>query len=89
MAKFKQLRDLYRFPGFIPSQHIRGIFGDPMAVVVSLKRCRKKRSAASADKSPFATTIRGRDTFAISRAATDASISPSSFEGYFALDVPA
>ena len=89
MAKFKQLRDLYRFPGFIPSQHIRGIFGDPVAVVVSLKRCRKKRCAASAGKLPSATTTSGPDAFAISRVATDASISPSSFEGYFALDVPA
>ena len=89
MAKFKQLRDLYRFPGFIPSQHIRGVFGDPMAVVVSLKRCRKKRFAASAGKPPSATTISDPDAFAIFRAATDASVSPSSFEGYFALDVPA
>ena len=89
MAKFKQLRDLYRFPGFVPSQHIRGIFGDPMAVVISLKRCRKKRSAARAGTPTSATTTSGPNTFAIFRAATDASISSSSFEGCLALGVPA
>jgi hypothetical protein len=43
MAKFKQLQDLYRFPGFVPQPTIRGIFGDPLAVVITLRRRRKKR----------------------------------------------
>ena len=60
MANFKQLHDLYRFPGFVPRPHIRGIFGEPMAVVISLKRCRKKLSAASAAKLTSATTTNGR-----------------------------
>jgi hypothetical protein len=49
MAKFKrrQLRDAYRFRGFVPSAAVRGIFGDPKARVVSLRRRRKKQPAAS------------------------------------------
>ena len=45
MAKFKQLRDLYQFPGFVPSPRIRGLFGDPIAVVIRLHRRPKKRCA--------------------------------------------
>jgi hypothetical protein len=89
MANFKQLHDLYRFPGFVPRPHIRGIFGDPMAVVISLKRCRKKLSAASAAKLISAITTSGVDAFAISPVATSASISPSSFDGFFVLGVRA
>ena len=48
MARFKLLHDLYRFPGFVPRSHIHGIFGDPFAAVISLRRCKKKRRAASA-----------------------------------------
>jgi hypothetical protein len=43
MAKYKQLMDLYRFPGFYPQGRIYGIFGDPRAVVIPLKRRGKKQ----------------------------------------------
>ena len=89
MAKFKQLHDLYRFSGFVPNKRIRGIFGDPMAVVISLRRNRKKQSAESAAKPTSATTTSGVDAFAISPVATSASISPSYFEECLALNVPA
>jgi hypothetical protein len=44
MAKHKQLRDVYRFPGFYPQQKIRGIFGDCRAILIRLKRRGKKQS---------------------------------------------
>jgi hypothetical protein len=84
MANFKQLRDLYRFPGFVPLDRVRGVFGDPIAVVISLRRVRKKRSAASVDRRTTATTTNGPDAFAISRAAIGESTFPSCSEGCFA-----
>jgi hypothetical protein len=50
MATRKRLLDIYRFPGFVPQPKVRGIFGDPLAVVITLQRRRKKRSAGSAAK---------------------------------------
>ncbi len=48
MAKYKQLLDLYRFLGFYPQGRVYGIFGDPRAVVIPLKRRGKKQSVESA-----------------------------------------
>jgi hypothetical protein len=83
MANFKRLRDLYRFTGFVPRDRVRGIFGDPVAVVVPLRRLRKKRSAAFAVTFTTPTTTNGPDAFATSPAATSGSTSHSSFEGSF------
>ena len=41
MGKIKRLHDLYRFPGFVPQAHVRGVFGDPVAVVITLRRREK------------------------------------------------
>ena len=73
MANFKQLRDLYRFPGFVPLARIRGVFGDPRAVVITLQRRRKKRFVASAARRLGRTTTSGRDEPGISPAATSGS----------------
>jgi hypothetical protein len=89
MAKFHQLRDLYRFPGFVPHDRIRGVFGDPRAVVIPLKRSRKKRTAASAGTHTTPITTNGPDASAISPAATNGSTSPSNSEGSFARGVTA
>ena len=43
MIKQKRLSDAYRFPGFQPMQKLVGIFGDPKARVIRLKRIEKKR----------------------------------------------
>jgi hypothetical protein len=75
MAKFKQLYDLYRFPGFVPQPSIRGIFGDPLAVVITLCRRRKKRFAVAAGKCIGPTTTRGLDVPGISPVATSVSTS--------------
>lgn len=42
MASFTQLRDFYSFPGFTAARHIHGVFGDPYAVIISLRRHQKK-----------------------------------------------
>jgi hypothetical protein len=48
MRKSMRLPDTYRFPGFWPRAIVRGIFGDPLARIVTLRRRRKKRSVAFA-----------------------------------------
>ena len=57
MAKHKQLRDVYRFPGFYPQQKTSGIFGDSRAVLIRLKRRGKKQSVVPVGLSiePFTT----------------------------------
>jgi len=75
MAKFKQLLDLYRFPGFVPLPKVRGVFGDPWAVKITLQRRRKKRCAESAAKCIAAITTSGPDACAISPVGTNAPIS--------------
>src|SRR2546429_9282970 len=42
----RRLWDTYSFPGFRPEPTVRGIFGDPKARVITLKRRSKKRLAA-------------------------------------------
>jgi hypothetical protein len=41
----RQLRDAYRFPGFVPMQIVHGVFGNPLARVVDLCRRQKKQPA--------------------------------------------
>jgi hypothetical protein len=73
MAKSKHFRDLYRFPGFIPEGRIKGIFGDPLAVLVTLRRSRKKRSVRAAAKPAGLGTTSGVGVSGISPVATNAS----------------
>jgi hypothetical protein len=65
MAKTKRLHDVYRFPGFNPLAQVRGVFGDPYAVVITLCRRRKKRSAAFVDVPIARSTISVLDGCAI------------------------
>jgi hypothetical protein len=48
MQKIKQLYDTYNFPGFRSERKVAGVFGDPYAVVLRLRRWGKKRFAGSA-----------------------------------------
>jgi len=57
MLKKRGLYDAYQFPGFYPEVKGKGIFGDPVAHVVVLKRRQKKRNADSAEQSIRHTTI--------------------------------
>lgn len=50
MSKYKRLSDSYRFPGFTPFQSVKGIFGDPKARVIILKRSPKKQFVQSVEK---------------------------------------
>lgn len=43
MSKKRSLLDEYQFPGFRPKAGIQGVFGDPKARVIRLKRMQKKR----------------------------------------------
>jgi len=73
MANFSRLHDLYSYPGFTSAATIRGVFGDPYAVVIALRRRRKKRAVASAAPAIAPFTIKRLDAFATSIAAGDAS----------------
>ena len=61
MAIFTRLRDLYSFPGFVPAATIRGVFGDPYAVVIVLQRRRKKHAVACATPAIDSSTIKSHD----------------------------
>jgi hypothetical protein len=87
MAKLKRLLDIYRFPGFAPRPTVRGIFGDPLAVVVTLARRRKKRAVAFADMLLSPTTTNGHAASATWPVATSVSISISKCEGFLAPSV--
>lgn len=81
MAKFKQLQDIYRFPGFVPFAHIHGLFGDPQAVVITLQRRRKKRFAVSVVRPITVTTTSGHDAYATCPVATNGFTSLSNSAG--------
>jgi len=74
MHKHKRLTDAYRFPGFTPSQTVKGIFGDPKAKVIHLHRRQKKQFVLSVGEPTAVSTIISSDAFAISRAVTDGCI---------------
>jgi hypothetical protein len=81
MPTTRQLRDVYRFPGFEPLATVHGVFGDPRAVVVTLQRRGKKRHAAPVGNCRRRFTIKdlvGYGTFPV---ATSVFISTSSFTG--------
>jgi len=59
MGKKRRLLDEYQFPGFRPLSKIQGIFGDPKARVIILKRIQKKRYA-DAVAQPIADTTTGK-----------------------------
>jgi hypothetical protein len=74
MQKPRSLKDEYRFPGFVPLLPIKGVFGDPRAVVVTLRRRRKKHAVAAVASAAERITINVRDRFATCRVATSGCI---------------
>ena len=74
MAKFTSLRDFYSFPDFVPAATVRGVFGDPYAVVIPLRRRRKKQPADTAGQAIAPSTINRLAPPATSTAAAAASI---------------
>ena len=89
MGKLKRLQDISRFPGFVPLAGVRGAFGDPWAVVITLHRRRKKTAAGCAGEDLAPSTTNGRGACATSLVATGGSISSSRFAGSIALGVAA
>ena len=89
MGKLRRLQDVYRFPGFLPMAEVRGVFGDRSAVVITLRRRRKKRAAGCADEGVAPSPINGRGASATSPVATDGSTSTSRYDGSTAPDVAA
>lgn len=65
MSKIKHLRDIYSFTNFLPEFSVKGVFGDPMALVIRLRRRQKKRSVGSADKVDLLHTTKRSVTFGI------------------------
>lgn len=74
MRKPKRLSDAYRFPGFSTNQEIIGIFGDPKARVIRLKRLQKKLDAQTAEKPIMVFTTAKHGAFEIFHVATPGSI---------------
>src|SRR5262249_59323686 len=70
----RRLWDTYSFSGFRPEQTVRGIFGDPGARIITLKRRSKKRLVV------VAVTFRWGGTTARSGAC---GIFPAATRGYF------
>jgi len=73
MRKTKRLWDAYRFPGFTPEPEVLGIFGDPKALVIKLRRRGEKRFAEPADVHIGRFTTARCDGFGICLVATVAS----------------
>jgi len=61
----RRLWDAFAFPGFRPEGTVRGIFGDPKARILRLKRRSKKRCAAVVDACITDGTTVGRVACAI------------------------
>jgi hypothetical protein len=77
MPSLQQLRDLYRFPGFVPLTGLQ-IFGrDAQGVLLTLRRRQKKLSAAYVVRHSFATMTKDLATCVTWLVAIDAFISPS------------
>lgn len=87
MQKNRGLKDEYRFPGFVPLLPVKGVFGDPRAVVISLRRRRKKRTAAVVARAAERTTINVHDRFATCRVVTSGCISRLTCVGFNAGNV--
>jgi hypothetical protein len=89
MGKLKRLQDIYRFPGFTPMAEVRGVFGDPWAVVITLRRRRKKRAVGPAGAGAIRSTTNDRGASATSPVATGGSTSTSQYAGSTAAGVAA
>ena len=84
MAQFHSLRDFYSYPGFTPIATVRGVFGDPYAAVITLRRRPQKHSAVNADSPTAPSTINASAGSATSIAAVGGSTSSSPCGGSIA-----
>jgi hypothetical protein len=84
MHKHKRLIDSYRFKGYEPSENLTGIFGDPKARVIHLKRREKKQSVHCVALRTKAITTERRAACATSPAETCVSTSTWRYAACFA-----
>src|ERR1035438_5096359 len=70
----RQLRDAYRFTGFVPAAIVRGAFGDPLARVLTLRRRQKKLPVGFVGCGTAVFTTRSFVWFVTCRVASTASI---------------
>ena len=87
MHKHKRLIDGYRFKGYEPSENLTGIFGDPKARVIYLKRREKKQPAHCAAPHTRVITTERCAKCATSPAETCASTSTWKYAAWSAGDV--
>jgi hypothetical protein len=80
----RRLWDAFVFAGFRPEGTVRGIFGDPKARIIRLRRRSKKHCAAVVDACTRAGTIVGCVAYAICRAPIHGSISNSMRDAFAA-----
>ena len=80
----RRLWDAYAFPGFRPEATVRGIFGDPKARIIRLRRRSKKRDAVVVDACITAGMTARFAAYAIFRAVTRGYILNSKCGAYFA-----
>lgn len=87
MRKLRCLKDEYRFPNFVPVLPVKGIFGDPRAVVITLFRRGKKRAAVTVARvvEPITTSV--PDVCVTCRVATSGCISRWTCAGFNARSV--
>jgi hypothetical protein len=71
----RRLWDAYAFPGFRPEGTVGGIFGDPKARIIRLRRRSKKPCAAVVGPCTTVGMIADPDVYAIYRVPTRGSIS--------------
>lgn len=57
MKKAKTLRELFSFPGFYAQRQLQGVFGDPKARIVEIRRQKKELSVQGVEKVITAITI--------------------------------
>ena len=66
MKETKTLRELFSFPGFYAQRQLQGVFGEPKARRVELKRQKKELSVQDVEKVIAVITIPRSDKYEIS-----------------------
>lgn len=87
MGKKRRLLDEYQFPGFRPMSKIQGIFGDPKARIIRLKRSQKKRHVDAAAPYIAVITTRQCDRYGICPVGTPGSTWKWKSDGFSASGV--
>jgi hypothetical protein len=87
MKKARTLRELFSFPGFYTQRQLQGVFGDPKARIVQLKRQKKAQSVQGVGRATADTTIQKYDRYGIRMRWNGESISDLNNDGYCALIV--